>query len=181
MTVLTPMEIQTREFTKALRGYDVKQVDTWVQKIKEHYEKLYVENHELREKLARAEESMVHYRELEDALQRTLVMAQKNAEDMRSNAERESKVMLEQAEVAARTIKQKAEEEAERMINEASRKAEEMIKLADERVGAILEEYRRLEKQANVFKVKFKALLEAQLAMVEGKLEAIEAIEEESA
>ncbi|GAB6158921.1 hypothetical protein JCM39194_21210 [Desulfotomaculum varum] len=178
MTVLTPMEIQTKEFARTLRGYDVKQVDAWVQKIKEHYEKLFVENHELREKLARAEESMVHYRELEDALQRTLVMAQKNAEDMRSNAEKEARVMLEQAEVAARTVKQKAEEEAERMLHEASRKAEEMIKLADQRVGAILEEYRRLEKQANIFKVKFKALLEAQLAMVEGKLAAVEDTEE---
>ncbi len=178
MSVLTPMEIQSKEFAKTLRGYDVKQVDTWIQKVKEHYEKPYVENHELREKLARTEESVVHYRDLEDALQRTLVMAQKSAEDMRGNAERESKIMLEQAELAARTVKQKAEEESERMLSEAARKAEEMIQLADERVGAILEEYRRLEKQANVFKIKFKALLEAQLAMVEGKLEAAE---EESA
>lgn len=178
MSVLTPMEIQGKEFSKTLRGYDVKQVDTWVQKVRENYERLYVENHELREKLAHTEDSVVHYRDLEDALQRTLVMAQKSAEDMRSNAERESKVMLEQAELAARTIKQKAEEESERMLSEAARKAQEMIQLADERVGAILEEYRRLEKQSNVFKVKFKALLEAQLAMVEGKLGTIE---EESA
>lgn len=174
MSVLTPLEIQTKEFTKVLRGYDVKQVDTWVQKIKEHYEKLYVENHELKERLAKSEESIVHYRDLEDALQRTLVMAQKSAEDMRTNAEKEAKLMLEQAETAAKAIKQKAEEEAERMVQEAARKAEEMLKMAEERVSAILEEYRRLEKQANVFKVKFKALLEAQLSLVEGKLEEVE-------
>lgn len=178
MNVLTPMEIQTKEFNKVLRGYDPKQVEAWVQKVKENYEKLYVENHELKERLAQSEDSVVHYRDLEDALQRTLVMAQKGAEDMRSNAERESKIMLEQAEVSARTIKQKAEEEADRMVNEASQKAEEMLKLADQRVGTILEEYRRLEKQANVFKAKFKALLEAQLEMVEGKLGSVD---EESA
>ena len=63
-----------------------------------------------------------------------------------------------------------AEQEAERMVKDATHKAENMLKMAEERVGAILEEYRRLEKQANVFKVKFKALLEAQLEMVEGKL-----------
>lgn len=174
MTVLTPMEIQAKEFTKTMRGYDVKQVDTWGQKVKENYEKLYVENHELRERLAQAEDSLVHYRDLEDALQRTLVMAQKSAEDMRNNAEREAKVMLEQAEVSARSLKQKAEEEAERMLHEAARKAEDMLKNADQRVGAILEEYRRLEKQSNIFKAKFKALLEAQLDMVEGKLSAVD-------
>ncbi|SHK09624.1 DivIVA domain-containing protein [Desulforamulus aeronauticus] len=174
MSVLTPLEIQTREFTKTLRGYDVKQVDAWVQKIKENYEKIYVENHELKERLGKSEESIVHYRDLEDALQRTLVMAQKGAEDMRSNAEKESKMMLEQAETSAKAMKQKAEEEAERLVNDASRKAEEMLKIADERVGAILEEYRRLEKQANIFKVKFKAFLEAQLSMVEGNLDVTE-------
>lgn len=97
-------------------------------------------------------------------------MAQKNAEDMRANAEKESKIMLEQAEMAARLVKQRAEEESERMLHDAAKKSEEMLKLGEERVGAILEEYRRLEKQANVFRVKFKAFLEAQLEMVEGKL-----------
>lgn len=170
MTILTPVEIQTKEFAKSIRGYEAKQVDTWVHRIKESYERLFVENHELKERLAQMEDSLVHYRDLEDALQRTLVMAQKSAEDMRSNSEKESKIMLEQAQVASRTIKQKAEEEAEQTVKEASRKAEEMLKLADQRVGAILEEYRRLEKQSNVFRVKFKAFLEAQLEMVEGKM-----------
>lgn len=170
MTILTPMEIQAKEFNKAMRGYEVKQVDTWVQKVKENYEKLYVENHELKERLSQSEESLVHYRDLEDALQRTLVMAQKSSEDMRNNAEREAKVMVEQAEVAARAIKQRAEEETEKMLREAADRAESMLKNADQRVGAILEEYRRLEKQTNIFKVKFKALLEAQMDLVEGKL-----------
>ncbi|RYD06356.1 hypothetical protein N752_05535 [Desulforamulus aquiferis] len=107
MSILTPGEIQTKEFTKSIRGYDAKQVENWVQKVKENYERLFVENHELKERLAQAEDSIVHYRDLEDALQRTLVMAQKSSEDMRNNAERESKIMLEQAEVAARTIKQR--------------------------------------------------------------------------
>lgn len=170
MSILTPVEIQTKEFAKSIRGYDSKQVDNWLQKVKDSYERLFVENHELKERLAQCEDSMVHYRNLEDALQRTLVMAQKSAEDMRANAEKEARVMLEQAEVASRTIKQKAEEEAEQMVKSASSKSEEMLKLADQRVGAILEEYRRLEKQSNVFKIKFKALLEAQLEMVEGKI-----------
>lgn len=174
LTVLTPMEIQTMEFTKTMRGYDVKQVEAWGQKVKENYEKLYVENHELRERLAQAEDSLIHFRDLEDALQRTLVMAQKSAEDMHNNAEREAKVMLEQAEVSARSLKQKTEEEAEKMVQKAARKAEEILKSADQRVGAILEEYRRLEKQSNVFKAKFKALLEAQLDMVEGKLTSVD-------
>ncbi|AEF95124.1 DivIVA domain protein [Desulfotomaculum nigrificans CO-1-SRB] len=171
MSVLTPMEIQAKEFNKSIRGYDVKEVDNWVQKVKENYERLYVENHELKERLEQNEQSLVHYKDLEDALQRTLVMAQKNAEDMKNNAEREAKVILEQAEMAAKTIKQRAEEEAEQMLKEASQKAEEMLKMADQRVGAILEEYRRLERQANVFRVKFKAFLEAQMDMLEGKLE----------
>jgi len=173
------MEIQNKEFNKSIRGYDIKQVDSWVQKVKESYEQLYVENHKLKEQLAQHEGSLVRYRELEDALQRTLVMAQKGAEDTRHNAEKEAKIMLEQAEIAAAAVRQRAEEEAERTIREASHKAEEMLRLADERVGAILAEYRQLEKQANVFRVKFKAFLEAQLEIVEGKLPVVD--EEHSA
>ena len=169
MSVLTPMEI-VKEFSRSIRGYDVKQTDAWLQKVKESYEALYVENHELKENLAKNEGNLTQYRDLEDALQKTLVMAQKSAEDMRSNAEKESKMMLEQAEMTAQLVKQRAEEEAEKVLHEASQKAEEMVKLAEERVGNILGEYRQLEKQAHVFRIKFKAFLEAQLEMMEGNL-----------
>ncbi|MEG6522198.1 DivIVA domain-containing protein [Desulfotomaculum sp. 1211_IL3151] len=174
MSYLTPMEIQAKGFDKAIRGYDTKQVDAWMLKIKDNYEKIYVENHELKEQLSQSQESIVHYRDLEDALQRTLVMAQKSAEDMKKNAEREAKILLEQAEFSARTMTQQAEAESERIVKEASHRAEEMLKLAETRVEAILLEYRQLEKQAKVFRAKFRALLEAQMELMEGKVQAVE-------
>ncbi|GAB6181957.1 hypothetical protein JCM14036_32760 [Desulfotomaculum defluvii] len=174
MSYLTPVEIQAKEFAKVLRGYDTKQVDAWMQKIKDNYEKMYIENQELKEQLSQSQESIVHYRDLEDALQRTLVMAQKSAADMKNNAEQESRILLEQAKLSAQTITQKAEDEADCMVKDASRKAEEMLKMAEARVEAILVEYRHLEKQANVFRAKFKALLESQMELVEGKIQAVD-------
>ena len=49
--MLTPIEIENKEFKKALRGFKEEEVDEFLDIVKEDYEYLYRENLELKEKV----------------------------------------------------------------------------------------------------------------------------------
>ena len=46
--MLTPVDIENKEFTKTFRGYDVYEVDEYMKDLVADYEKLYRENAELK-------------------------------------------------------------------------------------------------------------------------------------
>ena len=48
--MITPLDIQNKEFKKSLVGYKTKEVDAYLDSINEDYEKLYKENIELKDK-----------------------------------------------------------------------------------------------------------------------------------
>ncbi|RJQ28664.1 MAG: DivIVA domain-containing protein [Peptococcaceae bacterium] len=181
--MLTPLDIQKKEFRRAFRGYNEEEVDSFLDRVVEDYEKLLKENQKLQECLAESDNQMSRYRELEDVLKNTMVMAQKNAEDLRQNAAKESQVALQQAQLQAKQIVQEAEQEAAAMVREADQRAGRMLDEAEDRVKEILAEYRELLKQARVFRVRFRSFLDAQLKLLDGEEEAtsigtiVEAIE----
>lgn len=152
MPLITPHDIQKNEFIKSFRGYDTKQVDSFLNKIAADYGDIYAENIKLKEQLENAQESLSKYKELEENLQKTLVLAQKNSEDLLTNAKKEANVIIKEAEQTAAREKQKSALEADKIIKEAENK-----------VRDILEEYRHLERQALAFKSNFKTFLLVQL------------------
>jgi len=112
---------------------------------------------------------MARYREIEEVLKNTMVMAQKNADDLMRNAERESRLILDRARIDADRLSREAEQEAVVLIRKAEQRAAGMISEAESKVGRILEEYHRLERQAQVFRIKFRTLLEAQMKLIDGE------------
>ena len=49
--MITPMDIENKEFKKTFRGYNEEEVDEFLDAVKEDYENLYRENLDLKEKL----------------------------------------------------------------------------------------------------------------------------------
>lgn len=141
---LTPLDIHNKEFRKTFRGYDEEEVDEFLDQLVKDYERLYKENVELREALAAKDSNIGQYKDLEDTLKKTLVVAQQTADDLKSGAVRESEVI----------------------IKEAQLKAEQIIALAEEKAKAHLREYEDIQKEAQKFKVKFRSLLLSQLDLI---------------
>jgi DivIVA domain-containing protein len=54
MPPLTPLDIQHKEFTKAMRGYAMAEVDTFLDQVTEEFTRLQEENARLKEQLAHA-------------------------------------------------------------------------------------------------------------------------------
>ena len=75
---------------RALKGYNVSEVDEFLDELTVEYEKLYKENAEMKEKLETNQKDLEHYRSVEHTLQNTLVMAQTTAEDIKKMAQRSS-------------------------------------------------------------------------------------------
>ena len=76
---------------RSLKGYNVSEVDDFLDELTVEYEKLYKENAELKEKIEKNQTHLEHYRNVEHTLQNTLVMAQTTAEDIKKMAKRRSR------------------------------------------------------------------------------------------
>lgn len=76
--MLTPLDIENKKFQrKMMNGYNVDEVDDFLDEITVDYEKLYKENTELRAEIERSKSDIDKYKTIEQTLQNTLVMAQK--------------------------------------------------------------------------------------------------------
>lgn len=142
--MITPLEIQKKEFDKKMRGYDQEQVDEFLDRITEDYEKLYRDNASLKDKIKILEDKLKHHSDIEDSLQNALIIAQNTAEEVTKNAQEKGRLIVAQA-----------EEEAKRIIDGANRE-----------IIDINRQYQEIRRQMYIFRTRFKTLLEAQLETV---------------
>lgn len=142
---ITPLDIRRREFKRALRGYSDEEVDMFLDEVADELELMLQENAELKERLNRAEEQIATYAQLRDALEKTLVQAQLQAEELRANARKESELILRDAQVKARSI-----------INDSY--------VETRKVQQTLAQLTQLEEE---FRFKFRSLLEGYLKLLD--------------
>lgn len=109
--MLTPLDIHNQEFKRSLRGYDVDEVDEFLDEIIRDFEYLYKENLELKETIQKRDEEVNRYQELEQTLQETLVLAQQTGEEIKQNAKKEAELIIWEAQKRAEQILAKAEAE----------------------------------------------------------------------
>jgi len=142
--MLTPLDIENKRFTKAIKGYNSNEVDEFLDELTVEYEKLYKENAELRNEVESNKKDLEHYRNVEHTLQNTLVMAQTTAEDIKKMANQQADQILKDAELNAK----QAVEDLGRQEFEMRVKLEEM------------------KKKFDMYKAKMEALLISQLEML---------------
>lgn len=141
---------------------------------------MFRENQDLKERLAQSEQAMTRYRDIEEVLKNTMVMAQKSADELRQNAEKETSLRLDQARVEADQITREAEQEAMAIIQEAESKASGIVTEAEEKSKLAYEEYYRMEREAKLFRLRFHALLEAQIKLLDGEEGSLPTVDENS-
>ncbi|QDP40107.1 DivIVA domain-containing protein [Radiobacillus deserti] len=142
---LTPLDIHNKEFTRGFRGYDEDEVNEFLDQVIKDYELLIREKKELKEKVDYLNEKLGHFTNIEETLNKSILIAQETAEEVKGNAAKESKLIIKEA-----------EKNADRIINEALHKSRK-----------ISIEVEELKKQAKVFRTRLKMLVEAQLDLIE--------------
>ena len=141
---LSPLDIHNKEFTKSFRGYNEDAVNEFLAQIIKDYEIVLKEKKELEADLKSKTDEVIRYHSIEETLQKSIVIAQEAADELRKNAQQEAKLIVKEA-----------EKNADRIISEALTKARKATAELDE-----------LKKQSKVFRNRFKMLLEAQLDLL---------------
>ena len=125
---LTPMDISNKEFKKGFRGYDVEEVDEFMNEIIDNYEEIYKENSKLKESLSRVNEKLEHYIKIENTIQNTLLLAQNAAEQARESSQKEAELILKDANESAKRILDKAHNDVVSINDEYEKVKQEFIK-----------------------------------------------------
>ena len=112
--MLTPVDIQQKKFSIGI-GYDKKDVNTFFESVAESYEQLYRSNAELKEKVETLTDGLQHYKSKEAALEKSLMLAEKDSEDTKSRANKEAKNIELEAKNKAKIILNDAEERLEQL------------------------------------------------------------------
>lgn len=103
--MITPLDIHNKVFgSSVFGGYGKDEVDLFLDKLSEDYEKIYKENIELKDKVSVLNEGIQHYKTMEETLQNTLVVAQNTAEEVKKNAYSKSDNIIKEAEIRASKI-----------------------------------------------------------------------------
>jgi len=143
--MLTPTDFDNVRFSKKINGYNVDEVDEFLDSVTVDYEKLYRENAELKDKFDEMEKDLEHYKQIEKSLQNTLVMAQTTAADIKDAATKQAEQIVRDAQANSK----QAVDDLTKQEIETTRKIEEM------------------KRNFEVYKAKMEALLISQLEMLQ--------------
>ncbi len=112
--MLTPQEVSERAFSKAsFGGYNMAQVDEFLDVLTGDYSALFNENAVLKNKMKVLVDKVEEYRSTEEAMRKALMAAQRMADDLVREAERKKDALLSQAEADARGRRAEIERELE--------------------------------------------------------------------
>ena len=116
--MFTPQEIQEQTFSKAVfGGYDMQQVDDFLEPLTEDYIALYKENSVLKSKMKILVEKLEEYRGQEAAMKKAMADAQSKCDRMLAEARAQCNAMVQSAEdsAAKQHIEDSISEEQERL------------------------------------------------------------------
>lgn len=112
--MLTPQEVSERAFPKAsFGGYNMGQVDEFLDLLTADYTALYNENAVLKNKMKVLVEKVEEYRSTEEAMRKALMTAQRMADEMVQEAEKKRDAILQEAEEAAKSKTENIRKEIE--------------------------------------------------------------------
>lgn len=95
--MLTPLDIDNKQFTKSFKGYNAEEVDVFLDEISKDYDSIMRECLALKENIKNLEAKNEQYQYLENALQEVLVVAKETTDNMKTLARKEAEQIIQEA------------------------------------------------------------------------------------
>ena len=143
--MLKPMDIHNKEFKRVMRGYEVEEVDEFLDEIIVDFEKMQRELDVLKTQISNYSENMNNYREKELSLNNVMLSAQRFADQMVQDAERK----------------------AADIIANAEREAEKIVGSTQEKYNQVLADYAMLANRYNDAKETLRDYFRTQLSILD--------------
>jgi len=158
MSKITPTDIQQQQFKVKFRGFDIREVDGYLEETAAVFETLLDENEKLRGKTERLNLENQGYKKREEIFKRAILNSQKVLEQMKQNAQKT----------------------AERIIAEAEVNAERILNRAHGRLAQLHEDIAELKRQRMQIEVQIRSILEVHTKLLDmGKEESKDADDED--
>ena len=142
---ITPLDIQQQQFRVRFRGFDMVEVDNFLDLAANEFEELLRENNRLKEEDRQKAEKIQQLERAERDLRNALISAQQICEEMKNQARKEGELIIEEAKGNARKILQTAQGQAIQIETEIA----------------------RLQRQRAEFQASLKSILEMHLSLLE--------------
>ncbi len=143
--MLTPLDIENKKFSKQImNGYNVEEVDDFLDEIGVDYAKKQKELNESNKKVEELTASLEHYKSIESTLQNTLLMAQSTAEE----------------------VKNIAKQKADQIVTDAKATSQKEVDFIQNQILMKKKELEDVQKQFDIYKAKMESLLISQLELI---------------
>ena len=138
-----------------MNGYNVEEVDDFLDQIMQDYETNYKELASMTAKVDELNNALNHYKTIETTLQNTLVMAQSTAEEVKSVAKQQ-----------ADQIVSEAQKESENIIRNTKDSAAKALSEIEQQTRIKEQQFNDVKKQFDIYKAKMESLLISQLELL---------------
>ena len=142
---ITPVDIEQQQFRVRFRGFDMAEVDAFLDVVAEEMDTLIRENMGLKEEIKKLGDEIEAFRSREKVINDTMVNCQRIAADLKANAEKEAGLLVSQARA-----------EADRIIAEAH-----------QRLAQVREELLNVRKRKIQFETALRSMVESHLKMLD--------------
>jgi len=115
---IDPSEIEMPKFRLSLKGYNQREVDEFITKLREHYQEIAHQNNVLTEEINELTEEIKGYTSKKERLEDALISAQKSAQLISENSQEQAKLIVKEAEIKAKTILEEGEKKLQELRNE---------------------------------------------------------------
>ena len=156
---ITPLDIQQQKFKTRIRGFDVREVDAFLEQMANVFESRQRTHKDMQEEVRRLELEIQGYRKREETFKRALLNSQKVLDQMKDNARKSAELIIAEAEV----------------------KAEKILNNAHNRLAQLHEDISELKRQRTQIEVQIGSIVEAHSKLLELSKEGAKAIDEEDA
>ena len=148
---LSPIDVRQQQFKLKFRGFDVEEVDSYLELIANELEELNRENETIKKDLKKMEQEIEGYKRAEGDLRKAIASAQDFKKDAIEKANQEAQIIIKQSEI----------------------KAAEMLKSAEGKLFKLEKDIAELKAKKMQFEVQMRAVIENHLKlldmMTEGK------------
>ncbi|BDR58312.1 DivIVA domain-containing protein [Xylocopilactobacillus apicola] len=124
--VLTPEDIANKDFSRSVRGFNENEVNDFLDEINDNYARTLDENVSLKNQLSAAQEKVKYFSGLQDALNKSILIAQQTADRVKKDAEKERDRIIYDAENDAKKVLKAATEKANQIQAEAIGETQEL-------------------------------------------------------
>ena len=153
---LTPLDIQQQQFKVRIRGFDIREVDRFLEQASEAFTALHSDNKNLREEIRKLKLENQGYKEREETFKRAMLNSQKVLEQMKDNARKSAEIIVADAEV----------------------KAEKILNRAHNRLSQLHEDIAELKRQRMQIEVQIRSVIEAHAKLLEIGKDSMDALDQ---